>query len=79
MLIGIVTQINSFIGTLIIPAIVFGVIYLLYKFPPDRWFRRKKTSSYSRSRSAKPKRRKHSFRVIEGSKPDDEDNIPKYH
>ncbi|MBW7473572.1 hypothetical protein K0T92_02285 [Paenibacillus oenotherae] len=65
---------------LIIPVVVLGVIFLLYKFPP----RPSKAKPYQKSAArrdggqTKPKTRKNvPFRVIEGGK--DDDNLPKYH
>ncbi|MFS0722777.1 hypothetical protein [Paenibacillus sp. 1P07SE] len=88
--IGLIVTLISDPSILIIAAAVFGVIYLLYKFPPDRWFGRKpgsrnqpkvkpsaRTVQKMQARTKKP-RKKVPFRVIEGGK-DDDDNIPKYH
>jgi len=66
---------------LIIPILVFGVIFLLYKYPPNRW----RKPSFA-SRSAKPgagrtkekRTRNASFRVIDGNK-GSSDEPPKYH
>lgn len=67
---------------LIIPVVVFGVIYLLYKFPPGGARTsakpRSKPANRRESQASKPKSRKNiPFRVIEGGK--DDDNLPKYH
>ncbi|RAP76904.1 hypothetical protein [Paenibacillus montanisoli] len=81
--IGIITQTISNPYQLIIPVAVFGVIYLLYKFPPGvsrtKAKPRYKTGSRKDQQPAsKSKARKNMpFRVIEGGK--DDDNIPKYH
>lgn len=60
-------------GGLWIAVFVFGTIFLLYKFPPNRW---------GGGRAAAPGRtkpkRSHSFRVIQGNKKKD-DEPPKYH
>lgn len=70
---------------LLIPIGVFGVIYLLWKYPPDRWMGRAR-SSKSGPASRSEKRRKGAttktgkFRVIDGSKKKEEqDDTPKYH
>ncbi|WP_026326291.1 hypothetical protein [Paenibacillus ginsengihumi] len=63
------------ISNLIIPIAVFAVIFLLYKFPPDRW-RRFKWSGGGRKPRGKTRNAK--FRVIPGSK-DSSDEPPKYH
>lgn len=73
--IGILASILSNPGTFMIPILVFGVIFFLYKFPPNRWRQPKRPSS---SRFQKGKRRNATFRVIQGSK-DGSDEPPKYH
>ncbi len=81
--------ISSFIqnpGPFLIPLVVLGGVFLLYKFPPRRMsslFKSKPNSgrSYSSTRSStKPPggRRKTTFRVIKGNKRDD-DEPPRYH
>jgi|CeladaMinimDraft_18_1061708.scaffolds.fasta_scaffold07338_2 hypothetical protein len=87
--IGLVATLLKYPHELIIPAVVFGIVFLLYKFPPGRFRRqgyrtprpsardRRKTGSGSGSGS--PARRKTMpFRVIEGGRDDDEDR-PRYH
>jgi hypothetical protein len=70
--IGILTNFKQ----LLIPILVLGTIFLLYKFPPAMWrswFRSKrnpKSSSYRKSSTTR-------FRVIDGQKKKDEP--PKYH
>ena len=75
----------------IIPIALVAIIYLLYKFPPNRWGR--SSSAYRGSggyrpgpsvRKSQPKsqpkqqRRPSPFRVIEGRKGND-DEPPRYH
>lgn len=81
--VGIVVTIVRNPGSLIIPAAVFAVVFLLYKFPPAglRGARPRTRSAaqpaHQRVRT-KPRTRKNApFRVIEGGK--DDDNLPKYH
>ncbi|CAM4233116.1 hypothetical protein PATA110616_02140 [Paenibacillus tarimensis] len=66
---------------LLIPLLIFGTVFLLYKFPPGGARRGKpavrKTSASSRSKSSTRSRKPVPFRVIEGGK--DDDNLPKYH
>lgn len=80
--IGLVAMVIRAPGQLIIPAVVFGIVFLLYKFPPGRGRRnhraprpsardRRKTGAASRRKSAP-------FKVIEGGRDDDE-HRPKYH
>jgi len=76
LLIGFVVSMSKFL----IPIIVFGVIFLLYKFPPNTWkFRGNQTNGASNRKKKSPVR-KAKFRVIQGSKPDDDnDDRPRYH
>lgn len=60
--------------TLFIPILVLGIIFLLYKFPPSRW----RKNSIGRG-PTKRKRKNAKFRVINGSKDSDSDDLPKYH
>ncbi|SDW33876.1 hypothetical protein [Paenibacillus sp. CF384] len=82
--IGIISQTISNPYQLIIPVVVFGAIYLLYKFPPGAAARAKAKPRYKtgarkdQQQASKSKTRKNMpFRVIEGGK--DDDNLPKYH
>jgi hypothetical protein len=61
---------------LVIPILVFGVIFLLLKYPPSKWG---KSKPLSRSGKNKEKRsRNATFRVIDGNK-GNSDEPPKYH
>ncbi|OXM88195.1 hypothetical protein [Paenibacillus rigui] len=66
--------------SLIIPILVFGVIFLLYKFPPSTWkksgFSGRGSSSHSRTQGKRT--RNATFRVINGNK-GSSDEPPKYH
>ena len=85
MAIGAVTMVLESPGYFIIPAVVFGIVFLLYKFPPDRFRKRnyraprppardrRKTGAGTASR-----RKTVPFRVIDGGRDDDGDR-PKYH
>jgi hypothetical protein len=72
--------------TLIIPIAVFGIIFLLYKFPPSTWgkngakFNGPKFGGGPKSsgKSKERRTREASFRVIEGNKRNS-DEPPKYH
>lgn len=61
----------------IIPVAVFGIVYLLYKFPPGRLSKPQAKGSFPGART-KAKRKPAPFRVIQGSKAND-DETPKYH
>ncbi|TVY11473.1 hypothetical protein [Paenibacillus cremeus] len=73
--IGILANIFANPGAFIIPVLVFGVIFWLYKFPPNRW---RNGSGRTQARYSKGKRRNATFRVINGNK-DGSDEPPKYH
>lgn len=86
MAIGIVSGFAKFAIHLILPIIILGGIFLLYKYPPSfltgQRSGQKRTYVTQNRTSAKPKRdRPRSktvpFRVIEGGK--DDDDMPKYH
>jgi hypothetical protein len=74
--IGLVANFSRFL----IPIVVLGSIFILYKFPPNRWkFNRKKQYSvHNRKKSTRKSKAK--LHVIQGSKTDDtEDDKPRYH
>ncbi|WP_270170433.1 hypothetical protein [Paenibacillus sp. SYP-B4298] len=73
----------------VIPIVVLGAIFLLYKFPPKP-LRRNGTqgrpgvsarprATSSPSHRSKTSRKNIPFRVIEGGKDDNQDDLPKYH
>lgn len=83
--IGIVATFRESPGMLLIPAVVFGIVFLLYKFPPDRFrkrnFRAPRPPARDRRKTgagAASRRKTVPFRVIEGGRGDDEDR-PGYH
>jgi hypothetical protein len=84
--IGILTRLLTRPEAFLLPVVVLGIIFLLYKFPPHRW------KSMNLSTSAKPKhygykqdskaKRKNKFKVIQGNKKDedvDDETPPPYH
>jgi hypothetical protein len=87
--IGILIGIITALSFILIPVIVLGLIFLLYKFPPNRWKMRSrptfKPGRLSREREKaerKARQQKASkFRVIDGRKNRDssDDEPPKYH
>jgi hypothetical protein len=85
LVIGIVASFLHNPGPLLIPLLVFGVIFLLYKFPPSHLRRQGKVHVTNRKpspgqqRRQDKERRKSSFRVIYGNKPDSEEEPPRYH
>ncbi|MEK3787906.1 hypothetical protein MKX74_16390 [Paenibacillus sp. FSL K6-1230] len=75
---------------LMIPIAIFGVVFLLYKFPPGSRRRKKMPkvkpsartmAKVASSRKAQPskKRKEYPFYVIEGQKGKEDEDIPKYH
>lgn len=66
---------------MLLPIVIFGIIFLLYKYPPARYRRgyqppRVKQADRHRAKQA-PRKRTSPLRVIEGGK--DDDDLPKYH
>ncbi|MFC4302665.1 hypothetical protein [Cohnella boryungensis] len=88
MAIGVATRLfQGSVDSWLIPLVLVAIVFLLYKFPPDRWKnpqKRKASSSKGprpdfRRASAKSERRRSSpFTVIEGRKSKD-DEPPRYH
>ena len=79
--IGVLSQIAENPVAYLIPIVVFGVVYFLYKFPPSRYRRayqppRVKGDDRHRPKGA-ARNRSVPFRVIDGGK--DDDDLPKYH
>lgn len=88
LVIGLVYGVIESPGAFIIPIVVLGGIFLLYKYPPTflRGYssRQGRTTPIKQSRSTaaktktnKPRSKRVPFRVIEGGK--DDDDLPKYH
>lgn len=85
--IGLVYGILMSPGAFIIPIVVLGGIFLLYKYPPSflggSGARRSRTqvkpsrSTAAKTKTSKPRSKTVPFRVIEGGK--DNDDLPKYH
>lgn len=79
--------------SILIPLIIVGVVYLLYKFPPRRLSKRPKVKPSKRTaakmaaksapvrKSSPAKRKQYPFQVIDGQKgkSDPPDDVPKYH
>lgn len=77
--IGIISMIARNPGAAVIPVVVLGGVFLLYKYPPDRWkalFRNAGDRAAGMNGRRQAKRAK--FRVIPGSK-QNRDEPPKYH
>jgi hypothetical protein len=78
----------GFLMSLLIPVLVFTVIFLLYKYLPGRRSRSPKIkpsartmakTANSRKQQTSSKRKAYPFHVIEGSKGKNEEEQPKYH
>lgn len=90
--IGIVSMIVNGGQALIVPVVVIAIVWILYKFPPNRWtgggsnrssYQRaaaqsKKRQQAKEASASKPRRGPAPFRVIEGNKGRD-DEPPTYH
>ncbi|MEI0738383.1 hypothetical protein VQ056_19965 [Paenibacillus sp. JTLBN-2024] len=87
-IVNIVFSGGSGLGNILVPLCVIGVVLLLYKFPPARYRKNrrsnlpperwKKVAAAKRSQS-NGKRKHYPFQVIEGSKGKNDDQQPKYH
>ncbi|MGM0880589.1 MAG: hypothetical protein ACQEXQ_06035 [Bacillota bacterium] len=85
--IGLVYGVVQSPGAFIVPIVVLGGIFLLYKFPPSflsgygskagRTQVKQSRSAAAKTKANKPRSKTVPFRVIEGGK--DDDDLPKYH
>ncbi|WMT42604.1 hypothetical protein RE628_09910 [Paenibacillus sp. D2_2] len=75
---------------ILIPALIVGIVFLLYKYPPRKYRRQNpkvkpsartmsKLAAERRSASSGQKRKAYPFQVIEGQKGKNDDDLPKYH
>lgn len=78
----------GFLISLLIPVLVFAVIFLLYKYLPGRRTRTPKIkpsartmakTANTRKQQTTGKRKAYPFHVIEGSKGKNEEEQPKFH
>lgn len=76
--VGIIANLFDRPATMLIPLLVLGIIFYLYKFPPRRGRRRYNGMRTERQASARKTSKKAKFRVIRGNKRDD-DEPPRYH
>ncbi len=73
--IGMLTRLMVSPTAFVIPVLVLGIIFLLYKYPPHRWKTPggyTKNSGYGRYKT----QRNRKFKVIQGNKRDDNDETP---
>ncbi|MFD2116078.1 hypothetical protein ACFSTH_04945 [Paenibacillus yanchengensis] len=85
-IVGFIVSLKNNFVAFVIPIVILGGIFLLYKYPPETW-RKKNTSTrgqqtyYSPPKTTNKEKRTRSkkvpFRVIDGNK--DDDDTPKYH
>jgi hypothetical protein len=61
---------------LVVPIVVFGLIFLLLKYPPSKWGKSKTTTRFGKNKEKRT--RDATFRVINGNK-GSSDEPPKYH
>ncbi|PYI55073.1 hypothetical protein DLM86_11090 [Paenibacillus flagellatus] len=80
MAIGIIMSLMSNPFELVVAIVIFGGVFVLWKYPPARWRKApsRKPSSASRTKP-REKRKNVPFRVIQGNKRDDDDNPHPYH
>lgn len=76
-IIGIISLISANPSRFIIPIVVLGAIFLLYKFPPRSRSRSRGRGSGAHHRKRARKTQTHLY-VIKGNKKDD-DEPPRYH
>jgi uncharacterized membrane protein len=78
--IGLIRNIVHSPSSYLIPLLVFAIIFLLYKFPPNGLIRRGSSkTSYTYQNKTKEKKKPSPFRVIQGNKDSSDDDTPKYH
>jgi len=81
--IGILSALLRNPGSMLIPILVLGGVFLLYKYPPHKWksfaYRTKPKYAPPSTKEKQRKTQRAKFRVIQGNKRDDDDNVPKYH
>ncbi|WP_068785155.1 hypothetical protein [Paenibacillus phocaensis] len=77
-------------GSIIVPVVVVGVVFLLYKFPPRKYRKSQpkikpsartmaKVAAERKPARGESKRKAYPFQVIEGQKGKNDDDLPKYH
>ena len=77
-------------STILVPVLVVGIIFILYKYPPRKYRKQNpkvkpsartmsKLAAERRTASSGQKRKSYPFQVIDGQKGKNEDDIPKYH
>lgn len=76
---GLIVQLSRNPSSVLIPVILVGIVFLLWKYPPETWRRRtagpvrmRRKSKADRNKAA----RRAKFRVIQGSKKQRNDEQP---
>lgn len=77
--IGILSSMSSNLFSMAAAIIVFGGVFLLYKYPPTHWRKQeqRRPAPPTRNARAREKRRDVPFRVIQGNKRDNDDDPEK--
>jgi hypothetical protein len=79
-IIGLFSSIMKSPSSYFIPLLVFGAIFLLYKYPPNQIIRKGTSkTSFTYQNKSKVKKKPSPFRVIQGNKDPSDDDTPKYH
>lgn len=84
LIIGIISSFLANPFWFLVPLVMFGIIYLLYKYPPKRFQRPGQTrvlnTKFSSSQRSKQDPKKNRFKVIYGNRRDNpDDDPPPYH
>ncbi|MGO4544331.1 hypothetical protein AB4Z29_06005 [Paenibacillus sp. 2TAB23] len=87
LVIGLANSMVTNLMSFVIPIVILGGIFLLYKYPPSflrtggaqqgRTHVTPSRATAAKTKPKKPRSKTMPFRVIEGGK--DDDNLPKYH
>lgn len=84
---------NASIVQILIPVVVLGGAFLLYKYPPRRWARKQtpkikpsaktmakvNAQNSARKSHSTRKRKDYPFHVIQGQKGKNDEDVPKFH
>lgn len=77
--IGILSSFINRPSAMLIPIVVLGVVFYLYKFPPTRRSQKPRPGAGRGKQRNTKSPRKSTFRVIRGNKRDDDNEPPRFH
>ncbi|MEX2461983.1 MAG: hypothetical protein WD469_11955 [Paenibacillaceae bacterium] len=79
--IGLLSSIIRSPSSYLIPLFIFAAIFILYKYPPNRFIHRGSSkTTYTYQNKPREKKKPSPFRVIQGNKDSsDDDDTPKFH